>query len=938
MKKRLAHAAALLSLTVMFFCSPHSTSSRNQPEYPHSGMAKIASSGVSFQQGLNDTFASVDERPGMKSSFLYDYFIDVTEITQKQYFDMTGKRPVPDTSRYGYGDNYPVYYVSWFDAALYCNARSRAENLDTVYVYSGALFSKGSAYELTGLWCNMAGDGYRLPTEAEWEFAARGASSDLRFTTRNDSNYALDVAWYSANSAGATHPVAGKTPNAFGLYDVSGNVFEWTNDWKCFYNGKDIANSLGGIEPDKENEKVIKGGSFNYDLFFLRPSHRSASYATSLSSTCEYVGFRCARGAIVNGNYIGTGPSAAPNPVTCVADAGIAQRIYGTSRAEIVFVNITGASRTLCFVDFSRSFPYVRQFMDDENVYMPAISPDGRYVAYCSNDVGMSGSSVITVRSLDSLNSPRVTLTADSAFAPHWTVDPAAGDTSIVYTNSGIVNNSAQWKSTKTFTQTMRSGRQSGLRRELISDGSYHDGISADGRYAVTSYTRLMARDLSTGEEKQLFLPPHNGKDANGSTQVCNASMSPDTGADPHCMFLDFGSPTPSTVTGGRYGVHQYLFIASFTDSITWCMRCPPSENEWDYPKWSNVNRFAASCVRNTAGNAHAVHSIDLWQGTSREILSGVELAHPYLWINGQPGLTPDETDSLGAYNDPPVYVTQTRFAGRMHFFWQWCDSMQFVFAGSSHAALSIDPHAFKNHKVYNLAFEQGDIPATRTIIKNYVLNHCTKVKFIGIDFITGFLIHANGMDISFARSTGQSKGYAYDSLHSFWKNSLTDHLRSALINKPYDVLPEQDSCNNISRFCGGWGGDNPSMYGTGGWDTTNATYQENVAGLESLISELNQRKIHLLFIITPENPAYAKLGFAGRYGPSLDVGRQIVARFKLFESQYPYFHLYDANQFGNHDYTDAEAWDPDHLCSVGAPKMSARIDSVMDSILAVVH
>ena len=85
--------------------------------------------------------------------------------------------------------------------------------------------------------------------------------------------------------------VGTRLPNSLGLYDMAGNVFEWTNDWKCLYDGKNITNSLGALQPGNEYEKVIKGGSYNYSLMYLRPSHRSATYPTELSTSCEYVGF-----------------------------------------------------------------------------------------------------------------------------------------------------------------------------------------------------------------------------------------------------------------------------------------------------------------------------------------------------------------------------------------------------------------------------------------------------------------------------------------------------------------------------------------------------------------------------------------------------------------------------------------------------------------------
>ena len=133
----------IIAMTIL--CVPLSPDRDRPADAPHPGMRKIQSAGTSFHQGWNDKHASYDERPGMQTSFTYDYWIDTTEVTQKQYCDVTGKRPVAAGSLYGAGDNYPVYKVSWFDAVLYCNARSRAEGFDTVYVYSGTkTLSNGS--------------------------------------------------------------------------------------------------------------------------------------------------------------------------------------------------------------------------------------------------------------------------------------------------------------------------------------------------------------------------------------------------------------------------------------------------------------------------------------------------------------------------------------------------------------------------------------------------------------------------------------------------------------------------------------------------------------------------------------------------------------------------------------------------------------------------
>jgi formylglycine-generating enzyme required for sulfatase activity len=296
----------ILLLAMLFACAPLQPDRNRPSDYSGSGMRKVASAGQTFSQGWSGASSSYDERPGMESFFTYDYWLDSTEVTQGEFYAVTGRRPVDTGTVYGVGDEYPVYNVSWFDAVLYCNARSRREGLDTVYTYSGVKsLPDGRVYELTGIGYDVSRDGYRLPTESEWEYAARGGSAVLPYSLMADSAFACYYAWYGKNSMNRTHPVATRLPNGYGLYDMAGNVFEWTNDWKCQYTGRRITNSLGSLFPGHEYEKVIKGGSYNYSLMHLRPSARSATYATMLSSSNEYVGFRCARGVVAKGEYIG---------------------------------------------------------------------------------------------------------------------------------------------------------------------------------------------------------------------------------------------------------------------------------------------------------------------------------------------------------------------------------------------------------------------------------------------------------------------------------------------------------------------------------------------------------------------------------------------------------------------------------------------------------
>jgi formylglycine-generating enzyme required for sulfatase activity len=294
----------IVIITMIMTCAPLSNDLYQSSSLPHPGMKKILSAGKSFQQGWNDLLASPDEKPGMVSSFTYDYWLDTTEVTRKLYFDMMGRNPVSDSAQYSVGEMLPVVFVTWFDAVLFCNARSKADGLDTVYRYlSKYSYPDGSSSQINGLLCDFSKDGYRLPTEAEWEFAARGESSSLPFCTSSDLPYAQRTAWFGANASGKAQPVATKIPNAFGFYDLAGNVSEWTNDWKGPYNGKTITNSLGISQPNGNYEKVIKGGAYDNSLMYLRPSYRSAACTTTVSLANPYIGFRCARGALPNGHY-----------------------------------------------------------------------------------------------------------------------------------------------------------------------------------------------------------------------------------------------------------------------------------------------------------------------------------------------------------------------------------------------------------------------------------------------------------------------------------------------------------------------------------------------------------------------------------------------------------------------------------------------------------
>jgi len=191
--------------------------------------------GGTFQMGSNDWFP--EEKP-VHTVTVSDFYISRHEVTFEQFdtfCETTGR------------ESRPVINVNWFDAVHYCNWRSESEDLTPYYTVLP------SGVETT---FDSTANGYRLPIEAEWEYAARGGNQSLGYTY-SGSNNADEVAWYGGNSGDMTHPVGQKKSNELGLHDMNGNVWEWCHDWWGPYSSGAQTDPTG---PSSGSLRVRRGG------------------------------------------------------------------------------------------------------------------------------------------------------------------------------------------------------------------------------------------------------------------------------------------------------------------------------------------------------------------------------------------------------------------------------------------------------------------------------------------------------------------------------------------------------------------------------------------------------------------------------------------------------------------------------------------------------
>lgn len=915
MKKFLFFCTAVAALQLIACTSgkESSTSAKHEEDPDHSGFVFIHAKNKTVTIGTNKSRTKASEGPEMKVEFTYDFSIGKSEVTCKEFKDIL-KDEFEDlaVSVDCKNENLPISNVTYLDAVLFANAKSKAEKLDTAYTYLKASFDEdGHCTNLDALNFHPEVEAYRLPTEAEWVLAAKQG-----WDPKNS--------WNASNSDYKKQEVCTMGTNNVDLCDMEGNLKEWVNDWQGRFRDTTVTNYVGAPDGGKLGERVLKGGCYRSEVAVINTFSRGDVYNITSTSKTDYVGFRLAIGAIAKPTWMSDNGNAISSKISLLAGPSLIQKKTGSFNSKLAFRN--HETGNLTYIDFSSGTISANEIKDTVSVFHPEISPNGNLVAFSSIYEGNSSPSSIYVRKLSTDNSKLIKLDVASAAIPRWRI-LENGDTAIVYVTSAGANTSeSEFKVQSTWQVTFTNGKF-GTPQKLF-DGSYHGGLSNDNSLAVTGATLLRAK-LTKGKST-IDTIWYNGE------QACNASLAQD--GSKRTAFLDFGSTTGREFVGEKYGVHERILIADSTGKLIQSISAP-DEYSFDHSEWVSSNLIVAS-LANINEQHEKIVLIDITDSSVTDLVSGNELWHPNLWFqqNRSEIETSLDLDSAGVYYTVGGSEAALILRNKMEILWKYQNS-KLVILGSSRSLNGTNTLALEDSLIaINLSNVPNSIYVSDYLFQNYLLNHFKELKYIvvSLDVDMWWKLENNSDDNFFYKEYKQYPGFVYDQDHNFWKDGYPQGLLEANHEAyNFDFYVNTYTPTRGSKFepGGSWPSEAYVSYDSTWFDKSNKSFYANLDRLESMIKSAESREIILIGVIYPMNPNYKNTGSYGRYGIRRSIAPKLIENIALLSERYPNFILMDENKMGDHDYAIDEGHNDDHLNDKGAQHFTMRLDSLLKTL-----
>ena len=894
---RFLYIAAVGLLFMLAGCSNSESTFPSQQEQDYleslglKDFAFVRAKGGLVTLGTDDESASVKDRPSMQVRFDYDYLIGQHEVTCGEM-------------NLDCGDSLPATDVTYFDAILYANKKSKAEGFDTAYTYTSLAFDGNkSCVGIEGLVFHPLVNAYRLPTEAEWVYVA-------------SQNWKPEAGWHNLNSDFKLHPICSSFVDELDICDMAGNAMEWVYDLWVPFHKVDVDDYAGGRTNEGIEERVLKGGSFNNSPASMHLYSRGDVYMVTSSSKANYVGFRLAFGAIPNPSYMDMRGNEVSVDYALMVKSKTVRNFVERPLSKLVFRD--DVRGTLAYVDFNEAVVSVTELNTGVSAYHPDISPDGKYVAFCTGLEGVSGNSKVYVRPLRE-NGTMIELPVESAAIPRFRILPK-GDTVIVYvTDAGSNKDDSTFAKQETW-QVPFSGGKFG-KPEKLFNGGYHGGISLDNTLAVTGARLLRAKV--------------NGKDEiwYDKAQACNVSLS----REGRTLFLDFGGKPGQDFVGETYGTHERALIADGKGRLVASVPAPEGYS-FDHTEWiyASDSIFVATLV--DANDRHQkIVLVNSYSGEVLSLVEGTELWHPAFWGHERDANMHWNYDSLGLYYSENGQATHY-LSQKMPVLWKYRDSAEVVCLGNSHMQADIAPE-FLSLPAINISTVPCDMHCIENLYETYISAQVPNLKYlvIGLDFD---LWGEYGPGESMLLNMGMAPGFKYDRDHDYWREGVDSQFvnRTLEIASAYTLFADiRENRGWMSMECvADWGSEGKKLaevVDDSTWSDDSRLYEQNYAQLDRILKIAEQQDVVVVGIIMPQSPYYRNTGSYGRHGMRRSTARKLVSRLEDLSASMDNFVLMDENKMGNHDYLGDVSYDYDHLCWKGAKMLTIRLDSVLVSL-----